>query len=45
MSGTAIVLAKPFPGVLAQIGVDGLPFGHGIARKLIAEIVQCEFEA
>ena len=44
-SGTSIVLLKTRPSTLTQIGVDGLPFGYGIARELIAEIVQCELEA
>ena len=31
--------------MLAQKGIHGLAFGHGIAREFVAEIVEGEFEA
>jgi hypothetical protein len=43
--GPAIAQAEPFPGALAQERVHSFAFGYGIAGKLVAEIVEREFEA
>ena len=44
-AGMAVALACAFVGALAQEGHHGLAFGHGIARELVAEIGEREFES
>ena len=43
--GTAIALAKAFPRAIAQERVHGLACRNGIERKLVAEVVEREFES
>ena len=43
--GAPIARVKAFPRALVQERIHGFAFGHGIARKFVAEIVEREFEA
>ncbi len=45
MRRAAVAVAEANPGLLAEEGIHGLAFGHGIAREFVAEIVEGEFEA
>ena len=45
MGRAAVAAAEADPGLLAQVGIHGLAFGHGIEREFVAEIVEGEFEA
>ena len=42
--GPTVTPRKTLPGAVSQKRIHGFALGNGVARELIAEIFECEFE-